>query len=236
MSFVLDALRKAQSEEAGQHIAAQIRPMQRSSNRPLVWGLVALAVVNIGLASWIFLFNTQAPTATPVGAPSVSTTPSPSPSPSPRNGASDGSPSAASVSQPPQQSVASPRSASTPFEETPVRQATSSSSTTPTVQAKTEAPTPPPVRRVTQPSKPKVVTFAELPASQQSPFKALSISSHIYTDDPSLCAVFIGGTKYKQGDTVNGLGIVEITETGVVFAQDQDGRLRHVAVNIIEDL
>ena len=80
--------------------------------------------------------------------------------------------------------------------------------------------------------------LANLKPAEQQRFKALNFTSHIYTDDPTLCAVVIDGQRLKNGDRFDDMVVYGITELGVVFAQ-QIGRAgsqitRHVEVRPFE--
>ena len=78
------------------------------------------------------------------------------------------------------------------------------------------------------------VPLDALSAEEQARFERLSYTSHIYTDDPTLCAVVIDGTRSQAGDQFEELRIVEITETGLIFEQTAGGAIRHVVVTPFE--
>jgi len=85
----------------------------------------------------------------------------------------------------------------------------------------------------------KKLQLSELPISEQDKFNSFNYSSHIYTDDPELCAVVINGQRLSAGDRFEGMEVVAITEEGVVFGsssvsnQGQREQL-HVAVSVLE--
>jgi general secretion pathway protein B len=57
------------------------------------------------------------------------------------------------------------------------------------------------------------------PANVMAP--AIEISTHVYSDDPTLRAVTIDGRRLREGDAVRpGIALVEITESGVVIESD----------------
>jgi len=89
-------------------------------------------------------------------------------------------------------------------------------------------PTPPP-----KSTPPAVVstTLAALPAAARSRFPELTFSTHIYADDPSLRAVVVNGTRLTEGDSVDGVRVDEITESGAVFAFER----YLVSVPVLED-
>ncbi|MCR9261468.1 MAG: general secretion pathway protein GspB [Pseudomonadaceae bacterium] len=85
----------------------------------------------------------------------------------------------------------------------------------------------------------KKLQLSELPTSEQSKFNNFNYSSHIYTDDPELCAVVINGQRLSAGDVFEGMEVIAITEEGVVFGSSRissQGQVEplHVAVSVIE--
>ncbi len=78
------------------------------------------------------------------------------------------------------------------------------------------------------------VALADLPAAEQILYNGFTYSTHIFTDDPSLCAVVIDGQRLMAGDAFKGLTVVAITETGVIFEETRAGRVRHVEVSMLE--
>ena len=96
-----------------------------------------------------------------------------------------------------------------------------------------------PARQRARTSAVKKVQLSELPPSEQDRFNSFNYSSHIYTDDPELCAIVINGQRLSAGDLFEGMEVVAITEEGMVFgssrlsSQGQREQL-HVAVSVIE--
>lgn len=85
----------------------------------------------------------------------------------------------------------------------------------------------------------KSVKLSDLPVSEQNKFNSFNYSSHIYTDEPELCAIVINGERLTAGDRFEGLEVVAITEDGVIFGtQSTSNRGQaeklHVAVSVIE--
>ena len=80
----------------------------------------------------------------------------------------------------------------------------------------------------------QAVTLSELPASEQILYNGFNYSTHIYTDDPELCAVVIDGERLTAGDSFKGLKVLAITETGVIFEETRRGQRRRVAVSVLD--
>lgn len=90
---------------------------------------------------------------------------------------------------------------------------------------------------VQQPRRPVVIqqlSVEELPASEQVLYNSLNFTSHIYTDDPSECAIVVDGFRLTAGDGFKGLNVVEITEDGVVFSERRRNVERHVSISILD--
>ena len=76
------------------------------------------------------------------------------------------------------------------------------------------------------------VSLADLPAPQQEKYNRFNYTTHIYTDDPALCAIVIDGQRLRAGDTIKGLRVAAITEAGVVFADTVGGVPTEVVVDL----
>jgi hypothetical protein len=109
--------------------------------------------------------------------------------------------------------------------------------------AKTQAVPPKPTQQIAQTPPKKVsvrkVNLSALPSDEQAQFNKFNYSTHIFTDDPSLCAIVIDGQRLSAGDNFEGLEVVAITEEGVVFGTQRtltNGSIEnlHVAVSVIE--
>lgn len=196
MSYILDALKKSQSEQAEGGVSLRIEPdrSKRTIPRWLSIGFGLVLASNAGLLLWIFVLNDQGET-TPVAGPYV---------------------------------------ASPPISRT--EPATSD-------QPNTTLPRTNPLREPVQPAarispQPAVaankVKLSELPADEQSLYNSFTYSTHIYTDDPSLCAIVVNGQRLMAGDRFEGLLVVAITESGIVFEQHYNGQSLQVEVSVLE--
>jgi hypothetical protein len=205
MSYILDALKKSHAEQADAGVSLR---MDQSTSRhrlaPWLAGLVAVLLVNISILLWIFVIDVD-DAATPAPA------------------------SAAEVAQPaPASAIEQPRS--------PVPKATVS---TPSAPARADTPTAAPrtaPRRPPAPAAPPAqrVALRELPAIEQTLYNGFIYSTHIYTDDPALCAIVVDGQRLTAGDSFKGLRVVAVTEGGVVFSETRRGVTREVEVSVLD--
>ena len=99
--------------------------------------------------------------------------------------------------------------------------------------------TPKPAAEVTvaarpQPPAPSVVALRELPEGERLLYDGFTYSTHIYTDDPQLCAIVVDGIRLTAGDAFKGLIVDRITEQGVIFEEIRRGQRRLVEVSVME--
>ena len=264
MSLVLDALNKARKEEERQHLATQLHGLPReSSNAWLKWGLAALAIVNLGLFGWIFLGNEPDPVR-PIQTQTQTQQETTRPTPAVPV-ARDQDLVAAPEATPPQRTAqtlpqstdrrpstevprTSPPSASSPADSrlaggaltpapTPRTTPTTTPATTPaTIPVPTPAPTPAAPRQP-PPAESRWIRLSSLTADERAEFTALSISSHLYSeDDPTLRAIYADGERYGEGEIIAGMRVLAIIETGVVLEQRTRAGTRAVEINVADDL
>lgn len=191
MSYILDALKKSQSEQAEGGVSLRIEPdrSKRTIPRWLSIGFGLVLASNAGLLLWIFVLNDQGET-TPVASPPISRT-------------------EPATSEQPHTTL--PRT-------NPLRE-----------------PVQPAARISPQPAvAANKVKLSELPADEQSLYNSFTYSTHIYTDDPSLCAIVVNGQRLMAGDRFEGLLVVAITESGIVFEQHYNGQSLQVEVSVLE--
>jgi general secretion pathway protein B len=207
MSLVLEALTK---QEAGSDPGAAVS-LARSATlrrRHRLWvGLFAVAMaINAALVLWVFglPWLSELDVAT---RPEPSTTPLVAETPQDRAAPARPDPVAATprvVPAPSRTSAATPEQAPAPK------------------PAAERRPAPVPLTRV---------ALRELPDEARARFPGIAFSTHIYTEDADLRAVVANGRKLKEGDSIRGLEIIEITDSGVLVAF---GRYR-VDVPIVTD-
>ncbi|XOV84354.1 MAG: general secretion pathway protein GspB [bacterium] len=226
MSYILDALKKSQAEQNpdGVRLAANSSGAKKTRPKGLLTLVIILVATNIGLLLWVTLQKPRnnitasgTPAITPQQAAPTSLPALPDDTAEPQainpTITPTGNPAAANGSVSPASESAAPS--------LPSRSITQPGSATTSTR---------PVRQV---------KLAELPLREQARFNSFNYSSHIYTDDPDLCAVVINGQRLSAGDVFEGMEVIAITEDGVIFnstrtsPQGQTEQL-HVAVSVIE--
>lgn len=181
MSYILDALKKSQSNPGGNTL--NIDPISSKKSISVVWIWLLGLVLAINLFGVAWFLNQPDPKAS-VATPTTNQTP--------------------------------------PTRSQPVVVETASTTPLPMdVVATAVEPRP-----STVVSAPRVLEMEldDLEPAEQQRFTALKFTSHIYTDDPTLCAVVIDGQRLKNGDRFGEMTIYEITELGVIFAEQTTRR------------
>lgn len=194
MSYILDALKKSQSNPGGSTL--NIDPIATKQDVPAVWiwSLGLVLAINIFAIGWFLTQPTTEAVTTKTDPPPTQTQP------------------------------------------TVVRTAAPALLQTGVVASATRVE----AKQTEVVSTPRIVEMksTDLKSAEQQRFKALKFTSHIYTDDPTLCAVVIDGQRLKNGDRFDGMIVYEITELGVVFAEQigRDGSqmTRHIEVRPFE--
>lgn len=204
MSYILDALKKAEAErDPDARASLAIEARERRKQRLLVYAVTAALIANATLVAWILL-----PAGNDSPAPSgVAATPAQT---LPRETAREANvpaAAAATVSTNNRTSASAPDPVSSPGSSTP--------------QASTSEPEP---ARNTAPSLPTErmeAKLADLPESVRRNFPTLEFSTHIYADDPSLRAIVVNGVRLTEGDPLEGAVVHEITEDGAIFEYER---------------
>lgn len=221
MSYILDALRKSETErrqgkapDLGQQVQLIHRPKKRRTS-PVVWVALAL-MVNAGVLAVVFwperttpeLEATQVPASdatSPVRAAKPEPKPEPKPDPMPVQ--------EPDVAQQPER-VAEP--VIEPVRERPTI-------ITPSLRPERSMPA------VSQSGvRPRVPHLVELPLSFQKSIPDLMFNSHIYSTDAYASRVMINGHYLSQGESFSGITVEEVTENGVVLSKQ--GRTFRVGV------
>ncbi len=221
MSYILDALKKNQAEQA--ETGVNLQPPRRGASRWLATGLVVVLVLNLALLAWIVLDKSvitgpESPTSVTAAPQTVQPTAADTAETSANQPASEAEP----IAQRPAviiESVAEPVVEAEPAAAVTVEVVPTSPAT----------PAPAARQRTVQPT-----ALADLPAQEQILYNGFNYSTHIYTDDPELCAVVIDGERLTAGDSFKGLKLIAITETGVIFEENRRGQRRQVAVSVLE--
>ncbi|UDL03283.1 general secretion pathway protein GspB [Marinobacter sp. CA1] len=242
MSYILDALRKSESErqqgrvpDFAQQVQMIHRP-RRQRRSVIIWVILALALLlNAGVLAYLFWPGhrtdavtpamasapqttepaaTQLANATGVAEPALAPTHSVPTTPAPTTPATA---EAASVSL----------SDSTPppgLTDDPVSQqgdpGVSQPSERPTVIVPSTPRPLPATAASTAESTSRVPHLVELPLSFQRSVPDLIFNSHIYASDPAARRVMINDHYLRIGDRFDGLRVERITEQGVVLSQN----------------
>lgn len=217
MSYILDALRKSETErrqgkapDLGQQVQLIHRPKKRRTS-PVVWVALAL-MVNAGVLAVVFwpertmpeLEATQVPTSEATS-PVLAARPEPKPEPMP-------------LQEP--EVVQQPELVAEPIIE-PVRERPTI--ITPSLRPERSMPA------ASQSGvRPRVPHLVELPLSFQKSIPDLMFNSHIYSTDPYASRVMINGHYLSQGESFSGITVEEVTENGVVLSKQ--GRTFRVGV------
>jgi general secretion pathway protein B len=195
MSFILDALKKSETERQ-QQTGAEFSSIPSSSGESQsfkwLWILALLLIVNIAVLLGILLRPDKAPEA-PVPAETVPAEPA----------AVESSP----VEQTFEERVAEARQ-NQPPPESPA--ANPSPSQEPAVQ--------PVVQQATVPGGTRLMTIDELRLNGSLQLPELHVDLHVYADDPAERFVFINMAKHRENSRLDeGPVVAEITTDGVVL-------------------
>ena len=223
MSYILDALKKSQSEQASDGVALRVQQTTKRSHPSwLVIGLGLVLLSNVGLLLWIFVLepNTSPTSSLLKQTKPLALTPA------------DQSPTNIGGDQP----IASrPDTVVTRNQEANIERAQVLSSEPAQPQRLTN-------RSRSEPPRPIIAKFllSDLPPIEQTIYNGFTYTSHIYTDDPTLCAIVVDGQRLMAGDSFEGLGVVAITEEGVIFEENPlggeagEGVRRQVEVSVLQ--
>lgn len=227
MSYILDALRKSESErrqgrvpDLGQQVQWIHKPKKRAPTA-LVW-VVAALFLNAAVLAYVF-WPTPAekrPTAEPAATGSTE----PAPVSEEQEIQSGQTPRPEIAARP--ETDARETVGETPAVE-PNRAEQASVSERPTIIV----PSKDRLQRTTEPARPSsgdVPHLVEMPLEFQKSIPDLMFNSHIYASDPASRRVMINNNYLKAGDSFSGLRVEQITEQGVVLSRN--GRLFRVGI------
>tara|TARA_R110002110_G_scaffold127072_2_gene305787 strand:- start:2193 stop:2927 length:735 start_codon:yes stop_codon:yes gene_type:complete len=236
MSYILDALRKSETErrqgkvpDLGQQVQLIHRPKKRRVS-PVVWVALAL-LVNAGVLAVVFWPERPSDLIAQPGRqtvePAMEEPAKPEVKPEAAQTSAKG-PEMAVVSQPePKQGVVAGPIAE-PARERPTI-------ITPSLPRARQAP----ALRQDEPGTrvgagvrgivgARVPHLVELPLSFQKSIPDLMFSSHIYSTAPNASRVMINGHYLRPGDSFSGITVEEVTEDGVVLGKQ--GRIFRVGI------
>lgn len=245
MSFILDALRKAERERnigRAPSLEDVTHPVRRSPAAARSWRPLALLGLVLGLLLLTYLLwpseltetNVASPANLPAAAPAESSAPpAPTPAPvDPPEAALDESVQAESLRDLVDGSVVNPAPAQVPRANAPAPTAGVAPSQ---VQAPAEPePAPEPESETgtahAEPVDPEpllappsaaavgISSLRDMPEAYRNAFPQLRVDVHVYDADPARRWVLIDGTKYLEGSTLTqGPRLQSITVDGIVF-------------------
>ena len=233
MSYILDALRKSETErrqgkvpDLGHQVQLIHRPKKKTVS-PIAWLSLAL-VVNAGVLAVLFW-----PQASPEVAVPASTQPASVVSEETPPTGVEAQTVPAEVSEPVPEADSSPvkAQADEPLAESGSVASNESPRERPTIIVPAaEATRDNSVLRAPAPAG-RVPHLVELPLSFQKSVPDLTFNSHIYASDPFASRVMINSNYLRRGDSFSGLRVESITQDGVVLSK-QGQRFR---VGIVRD-
>ncbi|WP_417566775.1 general secretion pathway protein GspB [Marinobacter sp.] len=209
MSYILDALRKSETErrqgqipELGQQVQLIHRPKKKRVS-PVAWVAVAL-ILNAGVLAFVFWPGFQLPDqpAEEVEAPSVPESAAVAKQPEP--------------DEPIQQNENLLESSVSLSEAEVVTAPVLRERATIIVPSSDASQTFPPLPATEQAG--RVPHLVELPLSFQKSVPDLTFNSHIYSSSPASRRVMINNVYLRVGDAFAGLRVEDITEEGVVLS------------------
>jgi len=224
MSYILDALRKAEQErhlgQAPNPIAAPL-PVQPSGKQLWLW---LGAGLGLGLnAALLIYFLTRPPAATPPAPATSATAPAPA-SPRPQatapTPATPARPEVAAPAAIPEPPVAQP----TPSRKNPTGKPAPAEDLRQPVAANPPRRQEPPPKATPGPSvmigpEPPPLLDA-LPADARRGFPSLNLDIHVYSADAGKRFVVINGQRYREGDAIGQGAVLEsVTPNGALLRQ-----------------
>ena len=208
MSYILDALKKDQARQAGPGLKLGVQSNQPGPlPRWLGISLGLILIANLALLVWLFVIPRLAENEPATVAQTTTAAPDPLPASEPIT-------------------VAESAETATPSPVAEPAPAPPASSTTPK-PATQPAPQRQPIESV---------ALLDLPEGQQTLFNSFTYSTHIYTDDPQLCAIVIDGIRLTAGIGIQRLespahhGRGSGIRTTVQWTTPPRGRVHHAAV------
>ena len=205
MSFILDALKKSESErqrQASPTLADVARPAEKQRMPAWLWVLGVLLLFNVAVLMGIYF----RPAAEAVIPPSITLTEEPTPAkatPEPRAPVAESLPATADREQP-----------------RPLAEEAATAAPTDTDQRETFEQPPAAVPQEVTSDFDAIPTYATLQADGSVPGGELHIDIHVYSDVAADRFVFINMNKYREGQQlVEGPTLIAITPDGAILQQ-----------------
>lgn len=227
MSYILDALKKAEAErDPDTRASLALAQHQSSRQRLLLYGVIVALLVNAVVLVWLFFPESGPGSTASVPAATAMAEPPARPRSAVAGPGSDSAPRF-TPAPPPQPTYQAASAAPPPRAAQSLPGAQRDGTPTAPATEGSQRITPPPSARDTR----SRVTLAGLSPDARARFPELAFSTHIYADDPNLRAVVVNGTRLVEGDALAGMRVHEITAAGAVFAfEDQ-----LVSIAVLED-
>lgn len=247
MSYILDALRKSETErrqgrvpDLGQQVQLIHKPKKKSV--PVLFWVALGLILNAAVLAWIFwplespaLVSEQETPVTPAAVPG----PEPEPEPEPERAPQVEEISQVSPSKEPRNSLADaveipvPGAVIEPLPDALAESGSGDDRERPTVII----PSPRTVSEVSPSSnndnaaQERTPHLVELPLSFQKKVPDLIFNSHIYASEPSARRVMINDNYMRPGESFSGITVERITEEGVELSMDG----RRFRVGVVRD-
>jgi general secretion pathway protein B len=211
MSYILDALRRADSERERERSAVpglhtQAAPMGaldgdgEARPNPWKWPIVAAFVALLALVAWLWFGRVEAPEPLPVLAAAPAPAP-PAPAPIPQ-----APPPAAAAAAPPAAASAAPPPAPAPARKPPAPAA-----------RKREPAAASPTAKAPEPE-PKIPKLSELPEDVRREVPAITVGGSIYSKSAASRMLVINGQVFHEGDALaTGLVLEQIRQKSAVL-------------------
>lgn len=239
MSYILDALRRADSERERERSAVpglhtQAGPASVAEGeadapaQPWKWLIVAAFVALLGLVAWLWFDRAEAPAAVPaLATPAVAAVPPTGASAAAPALAAAGPPgtaasaavaaataaTTAATTAPTSVATAAAASAATPHEPAPA----AARKPPPAAAKASPAPAPKPVAKPAEPE-PKLPSLAELPDDVRRDVPAIAIGGSIYSKSAANRMLVINGQVFHEGDALaTGLVLEQIRPKSAVL-------------------
>lgn len=226
MSYILDALRKSETErrqgkvpDLGQQVQLIHRPKKRRKS-PVVWVALAL-LVNAGVLAVVFW--PESPSKLIVAPTAQTAEPEATLDQPVKPMDVEEKPVSATTAPAPEVSTASPETETAVAREWPII-------ITPSVRQVRQEPALRQDEAIARAGA-RVPHLVELPLSFQKSIPDLMFNSHIYSTDPYASRVMINDHYLSRGESFSGITVEEVTENGVVLSK-QGKRFR---VGIVRD-
>jgi len=230
MSFILDALKKSETERARQNGPALLETRVLPPRRGVpAWAIVVgvILAANVALLLWVVLRTPQAPTAPVTAAPPPQPAATASATPAPAAPAPTAAPPPAVAQSAPPPAPVTPPVAEPPVTGPPASPPTAAAVVNPADYAPARPPpavpraAPPPVASTTDSGlglDPTLPTASDLTASG-SGLPPLRLALHAYDADPANRYVLINSQRLREGETTSeGARVERIAPEGVLMS------------------